>query len=235
MYDLAIIGGMGPAATAELFNRIVAYTPASCDQEHLRVLVLNDPTIPDRTAYLCEGGPSPLPQIMGHVAEAKQLGCAHYVIPCNTSHCFAEEFAAVEGIGFINMVEKTCLVAAERAKGVSAKQICVLATLGTYAADVYKKHSQNITSINFVYPSAALQQELMAAIRTIKAGDYEPCALAAELEQKFAQEFSMSETIFILACTELSLLLPQLKATYLDSLEVLARCCVSEGKNDDKE
>lgn len=52
MFDVGIIGGMGPAATAELFRRIVLYTFAQTDQEHIKLYILNDPTIPDRTDYI---------------------------------------------------------------------------------------------------------------------------------------------------------------------------------------
>ena len=52
MEKLGIIGGMGPAATARLFSRVVDFTEAACDQDHLDVTVLNRPSVPDRTAYL---------------------------------------------------------------------------------------------------------------------------------------------------------------------------------------
>ncbi len=223
MYDLAIIGGMGPMATAELFNRIVAYTDATCDQEHLRIAVLNDPTIPDRTAHLCENGPTPLPQILEHVKEAKQLECKFFAVPCNTSHAFVDKLESVEGIEFINMVAKTCKCAIDCAEGHGSDvKICVLATQGTYTADVYKKQADALKA-DVVYPSNGLQQDVMDIIRLIKAGKYDASAVAGALEDKLAEEFDADSTIFILACTELSLLLPELTGKYVDSLDVLAK------------
>ncbi len=219
----------------------MAYTDATCDQEHLRVAVLNDPTIPDRTAHLCEGGPTPLPQIMEHIQEAKQLDCKFYAVPCNTSHAFAQALEEVEGITFINMVSETCRCAIDCAKecGQDVK-ICVLATKGTYKADVYRKHIANLLGSHDIgskednpqetdvqklicYPSQQLQDDLMNTICQIKAGAYNERELAAKLEAKLADEFDMNNTVFVLACTELSLLLPSLKATYVDSLDVLAK------------
>ena len=46
---IGILGGMGPKATAELFFRIIKATPAKKDQDHLRIIVFNNPKIPDRT------------------------------------------------------------------------------------------------------------------------------------------------------------------------------------------
>ena len=48
-FDLGIIGGMGPEATVEIFHRIVSKTKAQSDQEHMRICILNQTRIPDRT------------------------------------------------------------------------------------------------------------------------------------------------------------------------------------------
>ena len=49
---LGIIGGLGPAATASLFMRIIDHTDAKTDQDHLDITILNRPQIPDRTAFI---------------------------------------------------------------------------------------------------------------------------------------------------------------------------------------
>lgn len=45
---IGILGGMGPAATIDLFQKIVLNTPAIKDQEHLRIIIYNNPKIPPR-------------------------------------------------------------------------------------------------------------------------------------------------------------------------------------------
>lgn len=45
---IGILGGMGPAATIDLFQKIVLSTPAITDQGHLRMVVYNNPKIPPR-------------------------------------------------------------------------------------------------------------------------------------------------------------------------------------------
>ena len=58
---IGIIGGVGPAAGVDLFNRILSHTSAEKDQEHLNVLLTSCPSlIPDRTAYLIENGSDPV-------------------------------------------------------------------------------------------------------------------------------------------------------------------------------
>ena len=58
---IGILGGMGPYATVELFSKILKFTPARKDQEHLRIIIDNNPKIPDRTEAILGNGKSPLP------------------------------------------------------------------------------------------------------------------------------------------------------------------------------
>ena len=53
---LGIIGGMGPLATVNLFNKIIINTDAQNDQEHIHMLIDNNTNIPDRTAFLLGKG-----------------------------------------------------------------------------------------------------------------------------------------------------------------------------------
>ena len=47
---IGILGGMGPLATADLFQKIVLHTDAKSDQEHPRVVIDSNTDIADRTA-----------------------------------------------------------------------------------------------------------------------------------------------------------------------------------------
>ena len=58
---IGVLGGMGPAATADFYAKLVAATPAERDQDHLPVLIHAVPQIPDRAACFLHGAPSPAP------------------------------------------------------------------------------------------------------------------------------------------------------------------------------
>ena len=58
---IGILGGMGPLATVDFLSKLVQRTPASCDQDHVPVVVYSVPQIPDRSASILRGGESPLP------------------------------------------------------------------------------------------------------------------------------------------------------------------------------
>ena len=54
---VGIIGGMGPAATCDLMEKIIALTKASRDQDHLHIITDCNTAIPDRTEAILRGGP----------------------------------------------------------------------------------------------------------------------------------------------------------------------------------
>lgn len=51
---IGIIGGMGPAAGCDLYEKILKLTPAKCDQEHIHVVLDSNTNIPDRTDYIMD-------------------------------------------------------------------------------------------------------------------------------------------------------------------------------------
>jgi aspartate racemase len=83
---IGILGGMGPAATVDLFNRIVRTTPAKSDQEHIPILIFNDTSIPDRSQAILHGGADPLAPMQAGVDLLARMGADLIAIPCNTAH-----------------------------------------------------------------------------------------------------------------------------------------------------
>src|SRR5690625_6011140 len=83
---VGIIGGMGPEATIELMQRIVSKTPAADDQDHIHMIVDNNPKVPSRIQALLEGtGDNPAPVLMAMARRLEQAGADFLVIPCNTA------------------------------------------------------------------------------------------------------------------------------------------------------
>ena len=56
---LGVLGGMGPAASAEFMRLLAEKAPAERDQEHPRVILYSDSMIPNRTAFLEGKGEDP--------------------------------------------------------------------------------------------------------------------------------------------------------------------------------
>ena len=96
---LGILGGMGPAATADLYAKIVALTDASSDGDHIRTIIDSNVNIPDRTAAILMGGTSPLEEMEAALDNLICSGAEVIIIPCNTAHYFLpalKEYAQTE-------------------------------------------------------------------------------------------------------------------------------------------
>jgi len=91
MKRLGILGGMGPAASAEFVTRLIQQTPATKDQEHIPFVLWNEPRVPDRSTSIRNGDDRPLPYLLQGMQVLKAVGCTSIVIPCNTAHFWYDE------------------------------------------------------------------------------------------------------------------------------------------------
>lgn len=224
---LGVIGGVGPLATALFFQRVVEYTKAASDQEHLDVDILNRPGIPNRTEYLLgmEGAPSFVPPMRVAAAQLQDMGCQVLSTPCNTAH--AELDAIAEGLTsayFVNMLEET----AAFVKQLGVTKCAVLATDGTLATRVYDR-ALAAQGIAAVAPEAEDQKLVMSIIYDqVKAGIAADAEGFAALCRKMVAAGCDG---IILGCTELSCVPVPVRcdgAPIVDALNVLAWRCVQE-------
>lgn len=233
MYDIGVIGGMGPKATSILLDKIVDFTKATCDQEHPSIIVLNNTKIPDRTHYiLTQEGCSPFDGIDEALTILSSLikskGTVGMV--CNTAHYFAdaiENKAKLYGLNFINMPWFTL-------KYISlshlSRRCCVLCTQGTKVAQIYDK--ANHENLEISYPTDKQCREISSMIYRIKDTsniDYQEVAL--QLSELMEQ---IGNYTFILACTELSILDKSLlgEACVVDEMDILAMVLVNKSGYD---
>lgn len=227
---LGIIGGMGPQATVDLFARIVAATPARRDQEHLHILIDNDPSIPDRTAAIAGRGPSPLPQLIAAGRRLVEAGAEFLAMPCNTAHHWHGELAAAVGAPVLHMLN---LAAEEgRARWPRAAVYGLLATTGTVESGLYQK-AFAAHKLEMLIPTPDEQETLvMEAIygpEGVKAGTTGP-APRGRADLAIEALVERGAEVVVLGCTELPLLYPGGRSEFaplLDPTETLARACVA--------
>ena len=132
---IGIIGGMGPLATADLFEKIVGHTKAACDQEHLHVVIDSNTNIPDRTAALLHGGADPLPELAKSAGRLEKMGADVLIMPCNTAHNYYDGIAAAVSVPVLHMVRLTAQALVER----GVKKAGLLASDGTVRTGIYQK------------------------------------------------------------------------------------------------
>lgn len=195
---IGVLGGMGPEASAEFHRELIRRTPAETDQEHHRILVLDDPHIPDRTAFLLGSGDDPRPALCARVRELEQFGADLIAIPCNTAHAFWDEMQAAVSIPVMHIVETT--VASIPA---GTGTVAILATRGTLATGLYAAALAS-AGLGALMPEEAVQQRVDAVIEGAKRGR-ERGRLAAELEAVCRIVHRDGADAAILGCTELGM------------------------------
>lgn len=218
---LGVLGGMGPAATLAFLTRVQALTPATRDEDHIRVIADINPQVPNRHTQ-----PEAAGRTLGEMARAlKTAGAEILAMPCNTAHAHAEAIRAA-GLPFIDMVAETAQFARRGAAGATgARRIGVLATPGgeaLYAAALAAE------GLEMVAPAPADRERFMTVVFGVKAGDLGEGQRAAMREMAEALVAAGAEAV-IGGCTEVPLLLDAdaVPVPLIDSAEVLARACVA--------
>lgn len=220
---LGILGGMGPQATQDFYQRVLDRTDASCDQEHLPTLIWSDTAIPDRTAAILGGDTEGCYQRLLEGAKLLERGgCTVLAIPCNTSHYFADRLQSELSLTLIHMPRETVGVLAEEGK----KKVGILGTDGTICAGVYQKEC-DARDIEALSPPEHIQKLVMSIIYDeIKRGETGSREKFAVIDRWLRQAGCDSA---ILGCTELSVYRTYhgLPDYYLDAMDVLAQRCIT--------
>jgi aspartate racemase len=88
---LGVLGGMGPAASADFLRILAERAPATIDQEQPIVYVISDPQIPDRTCAIFGRGSDPSARIKQDLLSLAPWA-RFLAVPCNTAHLFIDKF-----------------------------------------------------------------------------------------------------------------------------------------------
>ena len=236
---IGILGGMGPLATADLFQKIIDLTEAKKDQDHARVLIDSNTNIPDRTAAILSGGEDPVPELTASAKLLEQAGAGLLIMPCNTAHYFYSRVSASVSVPVISIIEET----AKRVKAEGYEAALILATDGTIRSGVYETVFDRY-GIRSVYPDANTQKGVMDLIyKGVKAGitdldspanDPELCRLLRADTDAVNRTIEENcgdpalKCIPILACTELPLAakLYGFRGPAVDPTETLAMAAI---------
>ena len=220
---LGILGGMGPQATQDFYQRILDKTDAARDQEHLPTLIWSDTSMPDRTAAILGGDAEGCyRRLLAGARLLEQGGCTVLAIPCNTSHYFADRLQSELSIPLIHMPRETVgeLAAAGRHK------VGILATDGTIQTGVYQRECTTRDMIA-LSPPPEVQKLVMSIIYDeIKRGEKGSREKFAVIDRWLRQAGCEGA---ILGCTELSVYRTYhgLPDYYLDAMDVLAQRCIA--------
>jgi len=231
---IGVLGGMGPEATLDLFQKIIKNTKAVKDQDHLRVIIDSNPKIPDRTPAILGSGENPLPLMIETARNLESAGAHFIVMPCVSAHYFIKELREGITIPVISIIQE---VAGEVERRLPAiRQVGLIATTGTIRAGLFQDRLRE-TGVEVLVPTPEDQENLvMSAIygeSGIKAGftslENKGNILKASnaLIEKGAQGI-------IGGCTEVPLVVQQgdMEVPFFDSLNILALAAIRLAKGE---
>ena len=222
--SIGILGGMGPLATADLFRKIVTMTKAGCDNDHIRIYIDDNASIPDRTAAILSGGPDPVPAMADSLRKLEACGADCIIMPCNTAHYFLPQLQAMTRVPFLNMLEAAAEACARRFGG---KTAAILATRGTLATGLYQQ-ALAARNVPCLVPDDGEQVALTRVIYEGVKADAAPETYRADLEGVLAGLTARGADYFVLGCTEIPLAvqLLGLRQPMVDATTELARAAI---------
>jgi aspartate racemase len=229
---IGILGGMGPQATIDLFTKIVKETKAHRDQDHLRILIDNNPKIPDRTLALQGKAPNPLSQLVRSARILENAGAGFIIIPCMTAHYYYDALQRHIKIPILHMLEITAQHIRTKLKGIS--KVGLLGTTGAIKTELFQK-AFSPTGLELILPDPEVQEKwIMAAIygrSGIKAiGPSENSKhLLIEASEMLIKRGAQA---IIAGCTEIPLVLKEddLSVPVIDPTSILAQATIQKAR-----
>ena len=217
---LGILGGMGPMATVYFYRLITEHTLATCDAEHLNILITSRTDIPDRTNYIMGRiNVSPAPFMCHDIKTLEAMGADIIAVPCNTAHFFHDEITAAVSIPVLDIVSIT----ADHVKRRGFTRAGILATEGTIRIGAYKQQLQRL-GVGCVEPDEKTQAKVTEIIYDyVKAGRPGGDAIFKRVAREM---YKRGCDCLILGCTELSRVSGG-DENMVDSLETLAYASIT--------
>ena len=165
---VGVMGGMGPDATVDFMARVIALTDSDGDQDHVHMIVDQNPTIPDRQTAI-RNGTADVSDALGVMAKRlEDAGADFLVMVCNTAHAFIDGVHASTNIPFIHLIEES--VKEIDVVSPDAKKVGVMATTGCLSTGIYQD-AVLASGREVLTPEGSEMQELMDLIKAVKAGD----------------------------------------------------------------
>jgi aspartate racemase len=206
MKRLGILGGMGPAASAEFINRLIQQTPATCDQEHIPFVLWNEPRVPDRSTSMKAGNDDPLPWLMEAIFGLKSAGCKFIVIPCNSAHYWYDDLNKLN-IPIIHIVDS--VIDELKSLDIDNQTVGVMGTQGTIEYGIYQQRLESQGWKCIVPDKAETDYFVQPAINFIKAGNIsEANYLLVKIIDSLINRGAQA---VVLGCTELPLAVKELE------------------------
>ena len=194
-----VMGGMGPDATVDFMARVIALTDSGSDQDHVHMIVDQDPTIPNRQRAIREGL-TDVTEALGAMAKRlEDAGADFLVMVCNTAHVFLDDVHSSTNIPFISIIDESVREIGRVCP--DARKIGVMATDGCLNTGVYQDAIAASGRAALVPVGIELEQ-LMRLINAIKGGQ-KGAEIRQSMQSSANELVSQGADVIIAGCTEI--------------------------------
>ena len=218
---LGILGGMGGLASAEFVRTIYESNPEQIEQNSPVVILISDPTFPDRTQAILTGSHSEiLDRVSRKIETLYSLGASRVALACVTLHYVLPMLDERLRRGIVSLID----VALEAVRKSGRKHL-LLCTTGARTARLFENHPlwPDVGHL-IVYPEGKDQELVHSLLYQYKTGgDRQP--FMPHLD-RLLDGYGVDS--FIAGCTELHILTKSLALSgreipFVDPLMIIAR------------
>lgn len=135
--SLGVVGGLGPLASAEFLKTIYERNVPDFEQHAPRVLLLSDPSFPDRTEALLAGKPDELlARLSDSIRQLLDAGASEVVICCMTIHHLLPSLAPELRRRVVSLLD----VIFEEVEASPRRKYLLLCSSGTHRLGLFQRH-----------------------------------------------------------------------------------------------
>ncbi|MEY2671668.1 MAG: hypothetical protein RL687_85 [Candidatus Parcubacteria bacterium] len=224
---IGILGGAGPAATADFFNDVVRISQinynAEQDTEFPEVILYNMPM----EGFNETGFADPelvKEQLISGVQKIESWGADFIVLPCNTVHHFTKEMRESINIPIISIVESTV----EKIKELGLSKIGILSSRSTKDLGLYKSalEKEDLVVFEVNEDEQLILDNIILKVMSGSQGEKEKI----DMNRMIKRMTDLGAQCAILGCTELPLAINQSDSDVklLNTIKILAEKSVDE-------
>ena len=216
---VAVVGGMGPLASAAFVSTVYERTTCLREQEMPRLALWSDPLFPDRTSALFEGRDDLLAQhLQQAIEQCDAMGAKQVIVCCITVHAVLRLLPPRLQARIVSLVDVLLSAVIER-----KRPQLLLCSAGTRRTGMLERHPLwNQASRWLQWPDDEEQELVHRAIYTMKLRSGP--ADAAGLIESLLRTHRLGS--FVAACTELHLVTRywagRPPVDYIDPLDIVA-------------
>jgi len=226
---IGILGGMGPEATAHMYQLLIQHTAAQRDQDHIKVVIYSNPKTPPRTDPILGDGPSPVPALVEGLEKLKGAGADFVIVPCVTAHYYMPDALKQVDVPFLSILD----AALEWVKFSypEIRRVGLIASTGTRVSGLFHETfgRGGIEILSTAWEDQARVMEAIFGDEGIKCGH--TAGMPKETIVTVARRLiALGAEAIVAGCTEVPLVLKgeDISVPFVEPMEILAKKSILE-------